>query len=233
MAKKKTSATAPTPSATPATTTAAEDMLAPRRMPNQARSRETVELVLRAAGTEIEQNGLDSLTTRRIAALAGISVGTLYEYFPNKQAIVYALVTDWMERILAVMDALHPQHPEGCQDMLTYLGTQVDQLSQMYIDQPGLGALVTMLSSVPQLRDAVREHDERSITSVASALQHFAPGVEPAEARSMAHTIIVIAHELLCEAIVREAPDAATLIRNLKVCVFALAARLQLSSQAL
>jgi len=201
-------------------------------MPNQARSRETVELVLRAAGAEIERDGLDSLTTRRIAALAGISVGTLYEYFPNKQAIVYALMTDWMERILSVMDALHPRQPGGCQDMLAYLGTQVDQLSLIYMDQPGLGALVTMLSSVPQLREAVREHDARSVESVASALQHFAPGVNHADALSMARTIIIIAHELLCEAIVRKAPDASDLIRNLKVCVFALATRLQLSTQA-
>src|ERR1017187_2592808 len=152
--------------------------LSPRRTPNQARSRDTVATILQAAGHSIERDGLDRLTTRRIASMAGISVGALYEYFPNKQSIVYALVTDWMERTFKVLDDLHPAH-EGAQDMLGYLGAQVDGMAILYRDQPGLSALVTMVSSVPELRDAVRVHDERSAASVATALQYFAPKAEP------------------------------------------------------
>jgi AcrR family transcriptional regulator len=201
--------------------------LEPRRLPNQARARDTVEAVLRAAGAEIERDGLDRLTTRRIAAMAGISVGSLYEYFPNKQSIVYALVTDWMERTFKVLDDLHPAH-DGAQDMLGYLGAQVDGMAILYRDQPGLSALVTMVSSVPELRDAVRVHDERSAASVATALQYFAPKADPGEVLTAARTIALIAHEILCEAIARNAPDAVQLIHNLKVCVFALGTRLLL-----
>src|SRR5512147_3174233 len=61
--------------------TAKAKRLQPRRTPNQARSRDTLELVLRAAGAVIGRDGLDRLTTRKIAEEAGISVGALYEYF--------------------------------------------------------------------------------------------------------------------------------------------------------
>jgi AcrR family transcriptional regulator len=198
-----------------------------RRTPNQARGRDTVKAVLHAAGTAIERFGLDSLTTRRIADVAGISVGALYEYFPNKQAVVYALVEDWMERVFEVLDGLHPRHG-GAPDILTYLGSQIDQMTQLYREQSGLGALVTMVTSMPELHDMVRMHDERARISVTSALQHYAPLAEPQDVQATARTIAIIAHEILCEAVARNAPDAAGLLRNLKICVFALGTRLLL-----
>jgi AcrR family transcriptional regulator len=201
--------------------------LQPRRTPSQARSRETVQTVLNAAAHAIERDGLDRLTTRRVATAAGISVGALYEYFPNKQAIVYALVTDWMGRVFDVLDALHPQHG-GPSDILTYLGTQIDQIARLYRDQPGLGTLVTMVTSVTDLHDAVRAHGERTEASVTSALCHYAPQADPQDVRSAARTIAFMAEEILCEAIARKAPDADRLIRNLKICVFALGTRLLL-----
>jgi AcrR family transcriptional regulator len=207
--------------------TAKAKRLQPRRTPNQARSRDTLELVLRAAGAVIGRDGLDRLTTRKIAEEAGISVGALYEYFPNKQAVVYALVNDWMERVFELLDALHPRHG-NTQDVLTYLGSQIDQMTDLYRDQPGLSALITMVASMPELHDMVRMHDERSAASVASALHHFAPLADPQDVRSAARTVAIIAHEILCEAVARNASDASRLLRNLKVCVFALGTRLLL-----
>lgn len=203
--------------------------LAPRRLPNQARARETREAILRATGAEIDKEGLDRLTTKRVAATAGISVGALYEYFPNKEAIVYALVSDWLSRGFEVLDGLHPDRG-GDQDMLTYLARQIEGMARIYADQPGLSGLITMISSMPTLREALRDHDARSAATVASALRHFAPMADPEVALTTARTIALIAHELLSEAVVRKAPDGDRLIENLKVCIFALASRLLLNS---
>ena len=203
--------------------------LAPRRLPHQTRGRETMEAILRAAGSEIEREGLDRLTTKRIAAAAGVSIGALYEYFPNKEAIVFALLTDWLERVYKVLDDLHPQRG-GCQDMLTYLTRQMDEMVGLYADQPGLGSLITAIASMPQLREAVREHDSRSAATTASALTHFAPQADPMIVLSTARSIAIFAHETLSEALVRKAPDGQALIENLKVCAFALASRLLLRS---
>jgi AcrR family transcriptional regulator len=63
----------------------------PRKRPTQERSRETVRAILEAAARIFEQDGVDAATTDRIAARAGISVGSLYQYYPNKDAILVAL----------------------------------------------------------------------------------------------------------------------------------------------
>lgn len=62
-----------------------------RRTPRQARARETVSFIFEAAVRILEADGLDALTTNRIAALAGVSIGTLYQYFPNREALLEAL----------------------------------------------------------------------------------------------------------------------------------------------
>jgi AcrR family transcriptional regulator len=65
---------------------------APRKRPKQERSAATVEAILEAAGREMAAAGYEAATTKRIAELAGISVGSLYQYFPSKVAIAVELV---------------------------------------------------------------------------------------------------------------------------------------------
>ena len=67
-----------------------------RRQPRQARSRDTVEVLLEAAARVFRRDGWRA-TTNRIAAEAGVSVGSLYEYFPNKQALLAALAERHLE----------------------------------------------------------------------------------------------------------------------------------------
>jgi AcrR family transcriptional regulator len=62
-----------------------------RRKPAQARARATIDTIFEATARIIERNGIAALNTNRIAERAGISIGTLYEYFPNKYAILIAM----------------------------------------------------------------------------------------------------------------------------------------------
>jgi len=61
-----------------------------RRSPKQARSRATWEAIVEAAAQILERRGADGLTTNDVAERAGVSIGTLYQYFPDKQAILVA-----------------------------------------------------------------------------------------------------------------------------------------------
>ncbi len=76
--------------------------LRPRKQPSQERSRATVSVILEAAARIFASHGYAGATTNHIAAKAGVSIGTLYEYFPNKDALLVAL----MEAHIAEGDAL-------------------------------------------------------------------------------------------------------------------------------
>jgi AcrR family transcriptional regulator len=63
----------------------------PRKIPRQARSLATVEVILDAAALLLVDEGYDQATTNRIAERAGVSIGSLYQYFPNREAVVAAV----------------------------------------------------------------------------------------------------------------------------------------------
>jgi AcrR family transcriptional regulator len=66
--------------------------LAPRKRPAQRRSTATVDAILEAAARILETRGLDDYTTNDIAERAGVSIGSLYQYFPTKESITRALI---------------------------------------------------------------------------------------------------------------------------------------------
>jgi AcrR family transcriptional regulator len=68
------------------------DQLRPRKRPVQARSQRTVDAVLKAAAQVFTRRGYAGATTNHIAERAGVSVGSLYEYFPSKDALLVALM---------------------------------------------------------------------------------------------------------------------------------------------
>lgn len=71
----------------------AELTLVLRKRPAQARSVALVEAILQAAADILETAGLAALTTNEVAERAGVSIGSLYQYFPNKDAILVSLIT--------------------------------------------------------------------------------------------------------------------------------------------
>lgn len=84
-----------------------KNALKARKVPGQARSQETVSVILEASARILESDGLRGFNTNAIAAKAGISVGSLYQYFPNKDAIVLALIGGYEEVLHnAVLEAV-------------------------------------------------------------------------------------------------------------------------------
>jgi AcrR family transcriptional regulator len=70
-----------------------------RKLPGQMRSQETLSVILEASARILESDGPRGLNTNAIAAKAGVSVGSLYQYFPNKDAIVLALISSFEDRL--------------------------------------------------------------------------------------------------------------------------------------
>ena len=88
----------PTPGLTPA------EALEPRKTPSQRRSRATIDAVLEATLQVLLADGARRLTTTRVAARAGVSVGTLYQYFPHKQALLYAVLRRHLETVASAIE---------------------------------------------------------------------------------------------------------------------------------
>src|ERR1700733_3072385 len=72
-----------------------------RKTPAQKRSVATVAAILEAAARILETRGLDAYSTNAVAARAGVSIGSLYQYFPSKDAITRALISRGAEELLA------------------------------------------------------------------------------------------------------------------------------------
>lgn len=77
---------------------------APRKRPRQERAQATVEAILDAACQLLVDNGYDKTSTNKIAQRAGVSVGSLYQYFPNKEAVVLAIIERHTGRMMALLE---------------------------------------------------------------------------------------------------------------------------------
>src|ERR1700761_5046683 len=79
--------------------------LKPRKTPRQARSEATVEAIFEATIQVLLADGAARLTTTRVAERAGAAVGTMYQYFPHKQALLHAVLKRHLEGIVAAVEA--------------------------------------------------------------------------------------------------------------------------------
>jgi AcrR family transcriptional regulator len=73
------------------------------RAPRQARAQQTVGVILEAAKRVLIQEGYDGATTNRVAEVAGVSIGSLYQYFPNKEALIASLAQAHLDEILRLV----------------------------------------------------------------------------------------------------------------------------------
>ena len=76
----------------------------PRKQPVQKRGQDKVERILKSALQLLKRNHPNSITASLIAAKAGVNIATLYQFFPNKEAVFHALYQDWLHKISTAYD---------------------------------------------------------------------------------------------------------------------------------
>jgi AcrR family transcriptional regulator len=100
-------------------TTKRQDPLKPRKSPTQGRATQTVEAILESAAHILETEGFDGYNTNAIAVRAGVSIGSLYQYFGNKDGIVMALIAVANGRLLtAISSAAALSDPNTAMDAM-------------------------------------------------------------------------------------------------------------------
>ena len=180
--------------------------LRPRKRPLQARSRETVDVILRAAARVFAAQGYAAGTTNRIAEAAGVSVGSLYEYFPNKDALLVAL----MEAHIAEGQALLEQAAASVMVRSPSLRQAVRQLVEAMIalharDRALHRVLFEEAPLPPRLRRQLADAERMIAVRVAGYLQRHAEVTAPDPA--LAATVVVQAVEALTHKLVVHGSD--------------------------
>lgn len=118
-----------------------------RRTPRQERSRATVEAILHAGAQVFREAGFERASTNLIARVAGVSVGSLYQYFPDKEAIARALVERVEGEMLARMQDIIARD-DG--DPRATIGGLIDAVIAVHEHQP---ELVRVMLTTPGLID--------------------------------------------------------------------------------
>lgn len=160
-----------------------------RRVPTQDRGRARVEAILDAAEIEFADAGYDSATTEAIAARAGASIGSLYQFFPNKRALFEAVSTRYLARVRELFEgtlvaALPDMRWEDVLDM------SVDAFWSMSSTSPAFSAIWLQGRVTKQLLDAGYALNRLFADRADEVLARYAPDM-PKKRRALLATMIV------------------------------------------
>jgi AcrR family transcriptional regulator len=160
---------------------AAAARLARRRTPRQERARATVEHLLEATARVLVSRGWARTTTNHVAARAGVSVGTLYEYFPSKDALVAALVDRHLAAAEARLAALVAELAVAKPTLEGLVRAIVAAMLDLHAASPRLHrVLFEEVPHRPAVRARVRAMEDAQATALAALLPRLARVEDPA-----------------------------------------------------
>lgn len=168
-----------------------------RKSPVQARSRQTVSDILDAAARVFAAHGYAGAATTRVAERAGVSVGSLYQYFPNKDALLVALSERHIERAHARVDSVLQQLERAPCPLRELVHALVDAMVDVHLDEPELHRVLfeecPKKAPVPELE---QRSEQELLTRLVNILAEH-PEVEVADVE-LAAILIGQAIESLC-----------------------------------
>jgi AcrR family transcriptional regulator len=141
----------------PPTTDHRQAQISSRKRPKQARSAELVAAILEAAAQVLAREGAPRFTTARVAERAGVSVGSIYQYFPNKAAILFRLQSDeWRgtsELLRVILEDVRRPPLERLRDLVhTFIRSECDEAAMR----------VALNDAAPLYRDAPEAREARA-----------------------------------------------------------------------
>jgi len=137
----------------------------PRKLPRQARAQATVGAILEATVQILDREGLEAATTTRIAEVAGVSVGSLYQYFSHRDAILNALQEREFERALVLMQRVLARANLVRQPKET-LTAVMQGLAELYGASPGLHRVLAIEGLRVAKADRVHAFDARVLAVI-------------------------------------------------------------------
>jgi len=136
------------------------DQLTPRRRPSQERSRDRVERILDATSALLGETPVDKITTAAIAEKAGVPIGSVYQYFPNKLAVLAELARRVMEEVDLKTASLIAED-FGVLPWDQAIDRAIDATIEGFAAQPGYLQLLLSIRPTPEFRAITDESNER------------------------------------------------------------------------
>lgn len=161
-----------------------------RRQPRQARSQERVNQILDVAEQMFISEGYDAATTNAIAARAKVPIGSLYQFFPDKAAIVQALTMRYMELLHQRFTELHTAETASL-PLSTYVDRVIDATDQFFSDHPGYHAIFMQVQgTMPELEAIETAADAQLIQDLATFLSQYYSGLDHADYQAIAFVLV-------------------------------------------
>jgi AcrR family transcriptional regulator len=156
----------------------------PRRLPRSALGTTTVDAIVTAADRVLVAHGAEGLTTNRIAELAGVSIGSVYQYFPNKEAIVRAL----QGRYIALFNQIVKEALDAAHDLRDAAGRVVRGLTS-HARAPYPYRQLWALRTAAGAHELFAAQHRWMVDEVAAALERFGT-TRGAAARTLAFMLV-------------------------------------------
>jgi AcrR family transcriptional regulator len=137
-----------------------------RKLPTQDRAQRTIETIFQATAQIVESEGESGLTTNKVAKNAGFSIGTLYQYFPSKEAILLAMINRERRRVLDELQAMMKRAVQERRDANSAVRELVHTLVESFGSGPkhkrAMIRLAWRMDHHENITQALREASERN-----------------------------------------------------------------------
>ncbi len=180
----------------------------PRKAPTQARAKHTVDVILRAAAHILRTAGYEACTTNAVAKKAGVSIGSLYQYFPSKEALVTALAEAHADQAYALLLESVQQAAAQSHSIEATVRHYIRAMIGLHNVDPALHRVLT--EQVPRLGsgvELVRRLSERAAALVRAWLEAHQRHFRPLDLE-VATFVLVTSVEAVTHLVVLEPPSA-------------------------
>jgi AcrR family transcriptional regulator len=161
--------------------------LSPRKAPRQARALITHDAIVEAAAHIIATGGLAAFNTNAVAERAGVSIGSLYQYFPNKDALMVALIRHQQTQQLDTLKAAVGAVKGG--DLESVVRALIRAAMQHHRDDSLLASAIDHEEARLPIDEMLGSYLDLSGTLVAGLLVQFADEIRPVEPERVARTL--------------------------------------------
>jgi AcrR family transcriptional regulator len=187
-----------------------------RKLPQQARGQQRIHKILNAAEQVFATAGYDNATTNAIAAHADTSIGSLYQFFPNKEAILKAVVLRYLEEIHTLFDQNFSPEAAETLTLTDFLERLIHGFAQLNASHAGFRLLFFAKQTSPEVAETTGALHNESVDRIDALLALRAPNLSSQQRHTCSRTCVVIFQSLMSLAMDLEGEERALQLHEMR-----------------